>query len=302
MIGKRLTLFAAVGLLGACRFAGPEELVGKVDTHADAGGGGGGGGGATGAPEELPSATRLHTSTCSTPPPGDASVMVDVPEGEFGMGCNSEVDTECKDDEKPAHAVSIKAFKLEATEVTQGQYYACVMAGACLAPTCDWDPCGARATHPVVCVNRVDAIAYCKYAGKRLPTEAEWEKAARGPKESKFPWGDDPADCSHANLAGCVGGTEPVGSHPIGASMYGALDMAGNVVEWVSDVYDPNYYSVAPLADPTGPAPTPKLESFVGRGGGWNSTAVWHRASARDDYEGTYFKKTFGLRCAVSAP
>ena len=296
MILERLVAVSLCAL-GACRLAGPDELVGGVTKPgaADAGASGA-------APKELPTATRLPSPACTNPTPAKPSLLGDVPAGQTSMGCHVAVDEECKADELPMHAVSLDAFRIDATEVTQAQYVECVLAGACLAPTCDWDPCGARANHPVVCVNREDALSYCKHEGKRLPTEAEWEKAARGEAGLKFPWGNDPADCAHANLAGCVGGTEPVGSHPSGASPYGALDMAGNVVEWVSDIYDPTYYGVSPAPDPQGPAATATYGSYVGRGGGWNSTAIWHRASARDDYEGTYFKKTFGLRCAVSLP
>jgi formylglycine-generating enzyme len=292
--------FVALCSLSACRLAGPDELVGHVSTakpdSVEAG--------ASAAPEELPTAARLATPTCpplaSAPLSTSASLMVDVPAGTFPMGCNAAIDEECKPDEDPPHDVTLSGFRIDVTEVTQAQYRECVESGACLAPTCDWDPCGGRANHPVVCVNRVDAIAYCTAQGKRLPTEAEWEKAARGPAGTKFPWGNDPVDCIHANVSGCVGGTEPVGSHPSGASKYGALDMAGNVVEWVSDRYDATYYAVSPAADPQGPAPIPNRDVYVGRGGGWNSTEIWHRTSARDDYEGTYFKKTFGIRCAAA--
>ncbi len=300
----RLIAISVFTTLGACRLAGPDELVGGVP-HAAVGGDAGAGPVATNpnaAPEEVPTAPRLQTVACADPLAPEPSRMVDVPAGAFAMGCSPDVDQDCKADEKPGHTVMLGAFRLEATEVTQAQYHDCVLAGACLAPTCDWDPCGARAQHPVVCINRVDALAYCTYASKRLPTEAEWEKTARGEGGGKFPWGGDAVDCAHANLAGCVGGTEPVGIHPSGASPYGALDMAGNVVEWVSDVYDPAYYGAPQAADPAGPQPTAALGSYVGRGGGWNSTEIWQRASARDDYEGTYFKKTFGVRCAVSAP
>ncbi len=281
--------------IAACRLAGPDELVGSVHGGADRPDAAV----RSGAPEEQPNAARLPTPVCGAMPPAEPSAMVDVPGGSFNMGCNSAVDGECKPDETPEHEVTLKAFRIDVTEVTRAQYYACVASGACLAPTCEWDPCGARATHPVVCVNRTDAIAYCKSQQKRLPTEAEWEKAARGATAAKFPWGNDPIDCVRANIAGCANGTEPVGSHPKGVSPYGALDMAGNVVEWVSDVYNPAYYGTAPADDPQGPAPTTQYGAYVGRGGGWNSTEEWHRASARDDYEGTYFKKTFGIRCVA---
>jgi formylglycine-generating enzyme len=290
--------FCALGVLPACRVAGPDELVGSVHTQANGGDAGVGNGGA---PEEQPNAQRLPNVTCPDPTPAEPTKTVDVPASDFTMGCDAQVDTECKPDEDPAHPVSLQAFSIDATEVTQAQYHDCVNAGACLPPTCDWDPCGARAKHPIVCVNRADAVAYCKLQNKRLPTEAEWELAARGTAALKFPWGNDAIDCTHGNLAGCLNDTAPVGSYPSGASPFGALDMAGNVVEWVSDIYDPGYYAVSPKDDPQGPASTPQHDAFVGRGGGFLSTAIWHRASARDDYEGTYFKKTFGIRCAASA-
>jgi formylglycine-generating enzyme required for sulfatase activity len=294
---SRIPLVAAFALgVSACRVAGPDELVGTVPAaaaHVDAGVVA-----PDGAPASDPPVPRQPTPTCSNDPPADPSKMVSVPAGAFMMGCNAAVDDECRADEKPGHEVTLKAFSIDATEVTQAQYYECVKAGACLAPSCDWEPCGARAEHPVVCVNRVDALAYCKFQNKRLPTEAEWEKAARGTEAPKFPWGNDPVDCTRANIAGCVGGTVPVGSYPTGISPYGALDMAGNVVEWVSDVYNPTYYAVSPAADPPGPAATPQYDQFVGRGGGWQGVAIWHRASSRDDYEAAYLKSTFGIRCA----
>ena len=211
------------------------------------------------------------------------------------MGCSREIDAECKADESPAHTVTLGAFAIDETEVTQAQYYECVDVGACLAPTCDWSPCADRANHPVVCVNRDDVESYCAWRHERLPTEAEWEKAARGSDALKFPWGNDTLDCTRANIQGCVNGTQPVGSSPLGASIYGALDMSGNVVEWVKDLYDPAYYTSSPAADPTGPA---KADSYVGRGGGFRSPAAYQRAGARDDYDADYFKSSLGFRCA----
>ena len=244
---------------------------------------------------------RLTSYACVTPPPAAApSKMVPVGAGPFLMGCNAEVDTECKKDEL-THTVTLADFAIDATEVSQAQYYECVKSGACLAPTCDWDPCATRAEYPVVCVDHKDAASYCAWKSKRLPTEAEWEKAARGVDGLKFPWGNDGIDCTRTNMAGCAAGqdgkdgTSPVGSRPMGASLYGALDMAGNVVELVADFYDENYYAMSPPADPTGPAKAP---AYVGRGGGWKSLPYWHRASTRDDYEPEYFKASTGFRCA----
>ncbi len=245
---------------------------------------------------------RLDTYVCTTPPPPAApTMMVEIPAGPFLMGCNSANDNECKKDELPPHMVTLKAYSIDVTEVSQLQYYECVKAGICLPPTCDWDPCGARADYPVVCVARADAGNYCVWKEQHLPTEAEWEKAARGPDGLKYPWGNDGIDCTRTNMAGCKAGsdgkdgTSKVGSHPAGASPYGVLDMAGNAVEWVADFYDESYYATSPAEDPTGPT---KAGSYVGRGGGWRSVPYWHRASTRDEYEPTYFKNSGGFRCA----
>jgi formylglycine-generating enzyme required for sulfatase activity len=237
------------------------------------------------------------------PPPGcvvdPASVTamksVDVPQGAFAMGCNAQVDTECKDDERPEHTVTLGAFAIDETEVTQAQYALCLQAGACTRPYCVWDPCKAP-TLPIACIDYVQAQAYCAFAGERLPTEAEWEKAARSPDGRKYPWGNDPADCTKANMDGC-GGVKTVASLSAGASSYGALDMGGNLVEWVADVYDPQYYAASPANDPPGPVRN-QDSRFGGRGGGWRSEAVWQRASARDLYEWDYYKDSLGFRCA----
>jgi formylglycine-generating enzyme required for sulfatase activity len=226
----------------------------------------------------------------STAEPGD---MVDVAAGDFGMGCNDEVDDACADDEQPLHRPSISAFEIDRTEVTQAQYTACMSAGQCAPPSCDWN-CDNQ-DYPASCVTWTQAAAYCAWADKRLPTEAEWEKAARGAEGSKYPWGNDEPDCSLANMSGCSSGAMAVGSLTAGASPYGALDMAGNMVEFVADWYDEAYYASSPEADPPGPKSGTR---HVGRGGGFKSDAEYLRASKRDWYDDTDAAASLGFRCA----
>jgi sulfatase modifying factor 1 len=219
--------------------------------------------------------------------------LVEVEAGDFVMGCNAEVDDECDDDEQPMHTVSVSAFEIERTEVTQDAYTACVTDGACTPPSCAWD-CDAPDL-PANCLTIDQATMYCVWAGRRLPTEAEWEKAARGGEGQKYPWGNDAPTCELANMSGCGDVKLPAGSLPDGASPYGALDMAGNLVEMVTDWYDASYYEESPSADPTGPASGTR---YGGRGGGYGSEALWMRASKRDWYDLDDMSVSLGFRCA----
>jgi len=219
--------------------------------------------------------------------PVDGMVQVFVPEGSFRMGG---LDVKAENDEKPDHQVSMHGFWIDKLEVTNAMYMLCVQAGACEPPdhfksetrekyfnTTDF------ADYPVVYVTWGDADAYCQWAGKRLPTEAEWEYAARGTDFRTFPWGDERPDTSRANFNRKVRDVTRVGSFPAGASPYGVLDMAGNVWEWVSDFYDPNYYSMATGANPTGPltALGVHTQRRVIRGGSYQDVEVDIRVSNR---------------------
>lgn len=201
----------------------------------------------------------------------------------------------CKPDEKPYHAVDISAFELDITEVTRGDYKKCIDASQCNTPSCDWDPV-ALADHPVTCVSWDDAKAYCTWAGKRLPTEAEWEKACRGDTGRVYPWGQSFQDnCSFANANLCSYDTKVVATHPTGASPYGVLDMSGNVAEWTADFYDAAYYATSPAKDPPGPA---SGGVRVHRGGSWNSAVTVFRCSARTAALPSSATDEIGFRCA----
>jgi formylglycine-generating enzyme required for sulfatase activity len=142
------------------------------------------------------------------------------------------------------HEVDVPAFAIDRTEVSQLDYDRCLDAGACTAPRQGFNP-DFYPDYPVVWVTWEQASAYCAWAGKRLPTEAEWEKVARGTDGRAYPWGDSPLDCARANTHGCAGETELVDSHPTGASPYGVLHLLGNAGEWVADWYQPDYYAMS---------------------------------------------------------
>jgi len=235
------------------------------------------------------SAARAASATDTSP--------VRVPAGAFSMGSDSGAA-----DEKPAHRVTGSAFAMDRYEVTNGRYQACVGAGACSAPSLFSSATRAHyfddpafADYPVIFVSWAQAKAFCSFAGGRLPTEAEWERAAAGSDAPRtYPWGESPPDCSKANFAGCVGDTDRVGRRPAGQSPYGAFDMAGNVWEWTSDWYDAAYYRTSPSQDPTGPA-SGTLK--VMRGGCWVSGAVSLRTTCRKASLPDAWAPNVGFRC-----
>ena len=278
--------------------------------------------------------------------------MLYVPAGQFDMGSDDE-DVEyalqlCKEyhddcnrgwfqDEQPVHTVVLDAFWIDRTEVTNAQFAAFVddtgyvtdaeQAGRSWARTeegwgwvdsADWQhPVGPDSSadddHPVVQMSWNDAVAYCEWAGARLPTEAEWEYAARGGQGYAYPWGDE-FDCSRGNFdderrvndyvvpggEGCDGydRTAPVGSFPAGASWCGALDLAGNTWEWVADWYDENYYERSPAHNPLGPE---EGDSKVLRGESWLGTPVRVRCTFRYGPPPAYRLDYVGFRCARGA-
>jgi len=221
-----------------------------------------------------------------------------VPAGTFMMGCNDSVDGRCDDDERPYHEVYLDAFEIDATEVTQAAFAECVTAGECTQPADDYSPAGTP-LRPVVHVTRDQAIAYCVWVGRRLPTEAEWEKAARGTDGRVYPWGNTDPDCSMINYDLCVGNPVDVGSYPASDSPWGVHDMAGNASKWVSDWYDEDYFARSPAANPPGPA--------SGSSGGTRGSSYYYglqsvRTSNRIEAALDVVNGGRGFRCAVSAP
>lgn len=208
------------------------------------------------------------------------SEIVLVPEGNFTMGSNAG-----DSDEQPVHMVYLDAFYIDKYEVTNAQWYVYARATGKSRKSAPNDD-------PVGDVAWVDARDYCQWAGQRLPTEAEWEKAARGTDGRTYPWGEG-IDTSKASYAS--GGIKPVGSYPAGVSPYGAYDMAGSMWEWVADSYDESYYSRSPSRNPQGP----ESSIFkVLRGGSWHKDPYNLRVSYREQmfWELTY--DDTGFRCA----
>ena len=241
----------------------------------------------------------------ATTPVFNTAEEILIPAGSFQMGCDSSNPAEsCNGDEQPLHTVMLDAYSIDKYEVTNARYKACVDAGGCEPPQEASSYTRAVyfgnpefADYPVIQVNWHQASAFCAWEGKRLPTEAEWEKAARGTDGRIYPWGDQAPTQELANFDGNVGDTTPVGSYPAGASPYGVMDMAGNVWEWVNDWYDGSYYSQSPSENPQGPA---SGEYRVLRGGSWDSYVFSVRSASRLFNGPGIWYYSFGFRCVRS--
>ena len=268
--------------------------------------------------------------------PKDRVEMVYVPEGKFLMG-SSNSDPWASQDEKPQHSVYLDAFRIDRTEVTNASFAQFIQATGYQTEAqkkgwsnvysfyswhmirgADWNhPEGpesnlqSRQNYPVIQVSWDDAAAYCQWAGKRLPTEAEWEKAARGTDGRIYPWGNQLPAANLINFADVNTGyswyakgindgyefTAPVGSYPDGVSPYGAMDMAGNVWEWVADWYNSSYYQNSPAANPPGPSTG---DWRVLRGGSWNNSLRSVRSAERIQYSPETTHYFIGFRCALT--
>lgn len=229
-------------------------------------------------------------------PPVQDDGSITIPGGIYVLGSDVQ-DSYALPHEIPQHKVEITGFRILRSEVTYQMYQACVSAGACLTPAVT--P-GITEDMPVVGVDWFMASDYCRWYGGRLPTEAEWEAAARGMGENLYPWGTAPADCTTTAMSGCGKEAIPfqVGSFPAGNTNLGGSDFAGNAWEWVNDWYDANYYKYIADVDPVGPwSGTYK----VIRGGGWNSTAGELRTANRAGIDPAAAFNDVGFRCVLDA-
>jgi eukaryotic-like serine/threonine-protein kinase len=232
----------------------------------------------------------------SPAPQVDGMELVFVPAGDFLMG-SDDGDAYALSDEKPQHLVYLDAYWIDKTEVTNAMFARFVDVTGHDAGSNWRHVANGKPDHPVVRVNWFTANAYCEWAGRRLPTEAEWEKAARGTDGRWYPWGNERPDRSRGNIHLRSLGTTAVGSYPAGASPYGVLDMAGNVWEWVADWYGADYYARSPRENPTGP------ESGLSRalrGVSWRDLVVTVRAAKRYRHVPNSLSYNLGLRCARS--
>ena len=228
----------------------------------------------------------------------DGREMVQIPEGPFVMGSR---DNDSDPDEKPEHQVYLKSYFVDLNEVGRGEYdrFAKMTKRAQRRiEVFEDDPAKLlKPELPAIAVTWDDAEAYCKWAGKRLPTEAEWEKAARGESKRRYPWGNEFAP-GYANIDGNEDGFRylaPPGSFEAGRSPYGLYDMTGNVGEWVADSYEEDFYQKSPYRDPKGPE---QGEQKVIRGGSWRETKKNARPSKRFQAKPWRHDITVGFRCA----
>lgn len=241
----------------------------------------------------LPDAAPDTPNTDGSLPPE----MITIPGGSFLRGCNHAVE-DCMNltDQVPLAMINVSTFAIDGTEVTQGAYKLCIDAGQCAPPYTAFDPVS-KGDQPVGGVTWQQAVDYCTYKGKRLPTEAEWEKASRGTDGRKYPWGNFSPTCQLAHYLDCAFGDTsslPVASKA-GDSPFGLKDMGGNINEWVGDWYNNQYYLTSPSVDPNGPS-TGTYKAV--RGGGFGYGSRYLRSSDRGSQNPTVATPYVGFRCA----
>lgn len=261
--------------------------------------------------EWTPEGKKLASERAKLPVKDD---MVAIPAGSFLMGSTRQVDRNAYPAEFPQRRIYLDTYEIDKYEVSALQFLRFVLATD-RPPLIDWRYDGGNfqesmTHHPVMHVTWYDADAYCKWAGKRLPTEAEWEKAARGEDGRVYPWGNQPAGLSRSNF-GRTGLSGPVRDRPErlmlyppvisvdkyenAVSPYGVFQMAGNVSEWVADWYDAKYYSTGPDRNPPGPSQGTQ-KAF--RGGGWIDSTPAVRAAQRNGADPNMKMNWLGFRCA----
>ena len=265
----------------------------------------------TSTPELPPTAEALDIKTSPT----DGMPQIYIPAGIFRMGG---MDVRRAPNEIPDHDVQLDAYWMDQLEVTNAMFALCMSSGGCTPPQsfksqrrADYFNNIEFKDYPVVYVTWGQAKAYCEWAGRRLPTEAEWERAARGDDFRTFPWGEDKADGTLANFNFIVNDTSRVGSYAAGASPFGVLDMAGNVAEWVNDYYSFNYSVSDSVVNPTGPETSGSFNRVV-RGGSLGDAEINIRVSKRSSVAGPNpnaergssaalgdFSPRIGFRCAA---
>jgi formylglycine-generating enzyme required for sulfatase activity len=262
------------------------------------------------AAEPLRPSTDGRAASFETIKGKDGAPMILIPAGPFTMGSNDGLPNE-----RPEHKVTLDAYYIDQYEVTAGRYQLFVeSANRNLPPTWDDEAAQTMSNLPAVGMSWTDAAAYCKWAGRRLPTEAEWEKAARGTDGRRYPWGHMQPFVDIANYNRGVWVSDAITLVPVnsglegmsvrhglkqgGKSPYGLFHMAGNAAEWVADWYDREYYQKSPEKNPTGPS---QGERRVLRGGSWADLPAALRVTARFSAESDFEDRTMGFRCAMTA-
>jgi formylglycine-generating enzyme required for sulfatase activity len=289
---SHVIILIAVACLAACNLPAPTAVLAPAND-----------GPAAGIPQFLTNASDPGDGLPTGPQVGttmlwvDHSILVYVPGGEFAMG------SEAGDIDHPVHTVTLSPFWIYRAEVTNTQYAMCIAAGQCgglqdpEAAAKLSDP--ALRDHPVTGVSHAQGEAYCTWVQGDLPTEAQWEKTARGPEANTYPWGEDAPMCDLTNFNECLLETTDIRAHLNGRSHYEALDLAGNVFEWVWDWYSADYYNSSPPVDP--PGPTDGVERVV-RGGGYQTVETDLYSARRFSLDPAFTRPDLGFRCVVNNP